>query len=258
MSKWTEVQNGLTKSKNGRRRKRRTKRNGTTAAAKAPARRNGTTKAGAKAWAKRNGMVVMTKTVANGKRKHHRRKKRNGTVSAGVSRSRNGILGNSKHDVRQVVGLLGGMASTKIIGNILSNFASPYIAQLGIGNYVGIISEGAVALLLVPMIAKKVGNQNDAQNARLGGLATVGLSLIDQVGGGTFLSGLNPFNSSPIVMANGVAAVAPAQVAALVANTSATASEKAAVTGAMRALAAGRPVTNMASGPRASVSRLYD
>lgn len=245
-----EVQNGLTKRKNSSRRK-----NSTTTKRK---RRNGTTKAGALSFAKKNGLKLVSKTVANGhKKKHHRRKKRNGitTVSA---RKRNGIFGNTKHDATQVVSLLGGMGVTKIGGGIIGNFVSPYVSQLGAGNYGGLIGELAMALLVVPMITKKI-SPSSVQNARLGGLAVVGLSLVEKFGG-TTLAGLNPFNSNPIVMGGGGAAIAPGAVAQLVNNTSATPQEKAQVAGAMRALASGVPVNSMRGARRAAmpISPLYD
>lgn len=242
-----EIQNGLRKSS---RRKN--------SAAK-PKRRNGTTKAGAISWAKKNGMKVVSKSVANGhKRKHHRKHKRRNGIAA-VSRSRNGIFGNTKHDARQVISLLGGMGATKVLSGILSNFISPYIAQVGAGAYGGIIAEGVIAVFVVPPIAKKIGNPSDAQNARLGGLAVVGLSLIEKFGGGGFLSGLSPFNSSPIVMAGNTPLLTPQAASQLVANTSASRAEKAVVAGAMQALAAGRPISNnMGRVSRIPISPLYD
>lgn len=244
MATFGEVQNGLRKRSNSRRKN--------SATAK-PKKRNGTTKAGAASFAKKNGMVLISRTALNGrKKKHHRRHKRNGI--AAVSRSRNGIFGNTKHDATQVVALLGGMGATKIIGRIVGNFVSPYISQLGVGNYSGIVSEALVAVFVVPMVAKKI-SPSSAQNARLGGLAVVGLSLIEKFGG-TSLAGLNPFNTSPIVMSGNQPLIAPNAVAQIVGNTSATAAEKAQVAGAMRALQSGQPVTRNGS-PKMRMGPLY-
>lgn len=254
MPKVGYIQNGVTKAKNGRRKTHKKRRRNPAAIKVATKKRNGTTKAGALSFAKKNGMRLVSATSRNPRRKT-RKRKRNGVVA--VSRTRNGIFGNSKRDARTVVSLLGGMGATKVIGRIVANFASPYLSQVGLGAYSELIADLGVALFVVPPIAGKIGNSGDAQTARLGGLAVAALEAVDKIGGPS-LSFLNPFNSQPIVMAsNGQAALPPSTVSAIVNNTNASAADKAAVAGAMRAISQGVPVTSSPMGARV-IGPLYD
>lgn len=231
------VQNGV------KRRKRRTKRrNGaarTTVAAKKsnPAKRRSISLSSAMAVIKRNGKKVVSKS-ANPKRKRSKRR-RNGTGVVVVRRP-NGIFGNSKHDVQQVSSLLGGMAATKLISKVVTPFAAPWLARVGMGQYAEIVTDGVVAIVVVPFIAGKVSRNADVRKmARLGALAVVALDAVDQFAPSS-IQALNPFNGggSPIVIgANGQAGIGPGTVMKLINNTSATPGEKAAVAGVVQQLA---------------------
>lgn len=213
MARMAEIQNGVTRKKNSSRRKTVKRRNSSVAK---PKRRNGTTKAGALSFLKKNGLkAVKVGTAQNGKRKKRHHKRRNGI--AAISRSRNGLIPTTKSDARKVGFLLGGMAATKIGGRIVANFAAGLLAQVGAGAYAEIVGDAAIALVVVPFAAKKIGNSSDADNARLGGLAVVGLDLIEHFAPSA-LSSLNPFRSSPIVMTGQGAAISLPAAAAMAAE----------------------------------------
>lgn len=213
MARMAEIQNGVTRKKNSSRRKTVKRRNSSVAK---PKRRNGTTKAGALSFLKKNGLkAVKVGTASNPKRRKRHHKRRNGI--AAVSRSRNGLFPATKRDARRVGGLLGGMAATKIGGRILGNFAAGLLAQVGAGRFAEVLSDGAMALVVVPFVAKKIGTSADADNARLGGLAVVGLDLIEQFAPSA-LSSLNPFKSSPVIMTGQGAAISLPAAAAMAAE----------------------------------------
>ena len=238
MAKMAVVQNGTKK-----RTKRRNGTAGKTASVKArkknPARR-GTTLAGAKSFAKKNGLVIVSKTVANGRRKKRRgsgRKRRNGlATAAGYTSRRNGLLGKTKNDARVVGGVLGGAVATKLISRIVVPFVAPYMAQVGAGSFTEIVVDGAIALVAIPLAVGKV-SPKDMGNARLGGLLVVAIDAIEMVAPN--LLGYNPFNTSAVVVANGQALVTPKAVAAIVEATDASPQSKAQVAGAMSQLSSG-------------------
>ena len=228
MAKISYVQNGVTKKKRGRRK------NGT---AKTTRKRNGVTKAGALAFAKKNGLKLVSKQ--NGTKRRKRRTKRNGvtsTRSTGIM-SRNGLLGNTKQDAKRVASVMAGAAITKIASSLISGFAAPYAAQVGLGQYTGLVIDGVVALTVAPMIGKKIGGAQGADMARLGGLLVVGVDVLSLFAPSVL--NYTPFNNAPVVLNGNTALLTPAAVTDVVNNTSATASEKAAVAGAMRALRSG-------------------
>ncbi len=235
MAKMGIVENGLKRRRKSRRRRNPSTATKASTAKKNPARR-AVSLASAKAVAKRNGLKLVSKSVANPKRK--RRRRRNGITTAAVSR-RNGIFGNTKADAKTVGTVIGGAIFTKTVARIIAPFVAPYAAQVGIGNYAEIIVDGIVALLITPFVANKVvGGGSSAQNARLGGLLVVGLSAIEKVAPSVLQ--YNPFVTSPVVMmGNGSAGVAPAAVAQLaagVANSSNPQAEAAKVGSVMRSL----------------------
>lgn len=229
MAKISYVQNGVTKKKRGRRK------NGT---AKTTRKRNGVTKARALAFAKKNGLKLVSKTAQNGKRRK-RRTKRNGVTSprsTGIM-AKNGLLGNTKQDAKRVASVMAGAAITKIASSLISGFAAPYAAQVGLGQYTGLVIDGVLALTVAPMIGKKIGGAQGADMARLGGLLVVGVDVLSLFAPSVL--SYTPFNNAPVVLNGNTALLTPAAVTDVVNNTSATASEKAAVAGAMRALQSG-------------------
>ena len=207
---------------------------------------NGTTKAGAMSFAKKNGLKLVSKvsTLANGKRRKNRRRRRNGILSKPITRRSNGLLGNTKSDAKKVGFLLGGMALTKAAGRFLQSFASPYLAQVGVGQYSEIICDGVVALVAVPMIAGEPIGKEAADWGRLGGLSAVALDAMELF----FPDALDwlPFSQGGgVVVANGQAAVTPTAVARIINATSASPDEKAKIAGAMAQLAQGNQVENV-------------
>lgn len=207
--KYGLVENGLK-----RKRKARKRRNpATVAKAKNPARRS-VSLASAKSVAKRNGLKMVS--VSNPKRKTKRRK-RNGLVKASTITRRNGILGNTKSDAKQVATLGIGAVATKIMGRIAQSFVSPYLAQVGVGQYAEIIVDGAVALVVTPFLAGKIVRGGDtAKMARLGGLLVVGLDVVEAFAPNALQ--WNPFNTNPVVVGGGGVGVAPAAVAQIAAG----------------------------------------
>lgn len=212
MAKIGLVENGLKKH---RKAKRRNPTSVAKVAKKNPARRT-ITSASVKSYAKRNGLKLVSKTVANGKkRKHHRKHKRNGLTTA-VTTRRNGLFGNTRHDATNVAALGGGLFLTKFIGNLVSGYIQPLLAKIGLGNYSNIVTNAGIAIIVIPMIAKRtIPKQSDM--LRLGGLFATGLSILEQVAP-SVLSQINPFNTSPIIMTNNGAAIPPSTVSQIAAG----------------------------------------
>jgi hypothetical protein len=232
------------KMRNGIKKKNGAKKNGVAK------KRNPISLARAKAVIKKNGLKAVSKNGS--KKKHHKRhgKKRNGIVA--VSRTRNGLLGNTRSDAKQVAYLGAGALLTKTGGRLLSNLISPYMAQFGMGKYTEVIADLGIAIVAVPWIANKVGGRTGdlAKHARLGGLLAASLTLVGEIAPSALA--FNPFNTSPVVLANGQTMVTPKAVAQIVAQTDASASDKAKVAGAMAALESGRGVGSSFAGARAS------
>ena len=200
-----EVRNGAT---NPRRRKRR----------RNPVKRTATKTANPKRKRRRRNPVATTRTrsasaVANPKRKRRRRnpvvavkRKRNG------SKRRNGIFGDSKADVKNVLTIVGGMIGTKIAGGIVSPYAGQILAYVGASKYARPITNGVLAVTVVPMVAGML--KQDAKMARLGGLAVAALDVIEMLLPSGFA--YNPFaggNNSPIVLSGETAALVGAATA---------------------------------------------
>lgn len=217
-----------------RKTRKRRKRNGTAARSTVKAKANSAKRrtisvASARAVLKRNGLKAVSRTAANPKRKRHHKRKRNGVTV--VRSSRNGIFGNTKHDAMQVGSVVGGMAATKLISKIITPFAAPWAAKIGVGQYTELLVDAGVALMVVPFIAGKVSRNADVRKlSRLGGLVVVGIDAIDQFAPASFQS-LNPFSSmGPIVVGpNGQAGVSLPAAKSIVNSMSAPAEEKAAV-----------------------------
>lgn len=220
--KIVKVQNGLRGSKNPRRRKA-----------------NGISKSRVSGWAKKNGLKLVSSQ--NPRRKKRRGRRRNG-IGAPVVRTRNGLLGNTKSDAKQVGFIMAGAALTKGVGRIVAGFAAPYLSQMGLGRYTTIIADAVVALVAVPFVGTKTFGREAATFGRLGGLLAVGFDAFNIFAPDT-LAAYNPFiDASPIVVANGRAAVAPeavAQIAQEVANSPNPQAEAAKVAGVMNAASAG-------------------
>lgn len=200
-----------------KRRKRRRARNPVAAkvAKKNPARRRTTNLATVKSVAKRNGYkLAKIGSVSNPKRRRKHHKRRNGLST--VSR-RNGLLGNTKADAKQVGTILAGAAATKMLGKILNSFLSPYLAQVGVGAYSEIVTNAGAALFVIPFLATKFVRGGDvAKNARIGGLLVVGLDVINQFF--PSVMGYSPFNTSPVVLTANGPAITPAAAAQLAAG----------------------------------------
>jgi len=156
--------------------------------------------------------VAPVKRVANPKRKSTKRRRRNG-----IATRRNGILGDTKRDVKNVISLTGGAITTNVLGNTLAGMIAPYLASVGIGNYASLVSQLAIALFGVPYVARAIAGQDAASMARLGGLLSVTLDLL-----GTFFppfNSLNPFTSAPVVVnSSGQVAVSADTVKAIAAG----------------------------------------
>ena len=240
--------------KNGLRKKARAKRkNPVTAKSASIRKRSSLSLLRVKGFAKKNGLKLVAKgtplaKAQNPKRRKHK-KRRNGLQSGGFSLRRNGLLGNSKADVKQVATIGVGGVVTKMVGGFLDSFLAPQIAKVGAGQYSLIISDAIVALTLVPMVAQKIGGNNAARDARVGGMLAVGFDLVEM-----FIPqalGWNPFNQSQgVVVANGQNALTPAAVAQIVAATDASPATKAKVAGAMQQLQSGGSFAGGKSIPR--------
>ncbi len=222
MAKMGIVENGLK-----RRRKSRRRRNPPIAAKRAStAKKNGARRrtisvASARAVAKRNGLKLVSKSVANPKRKRQARRRNGIATKSYVSRRSNGFLGNTKGDAKTVGTVIGGAIFTKTLARIISPFVAPYASQVGIGNYTEILVDALVALFLTPFAAGMLlGKAHDSvKQARLGGLLVVGLSAIEKVAPSVLQ--YNPFVTSPVVMTGagpGITPAAVAQIAQGVAN----------------------------------------
>lgn len=214
MSKMGIMENGYKRSANPRKKRRRRNPSATVARAKNPARRS-VSLSSAKAVLKRNGLKAVS-TMANGRKHKRRHKRRNGLAT--VPRRSNGFFGNTKGDAIQVAQLGVGALGTKALGRALAGFVGPLLAQVGMGGYVGIITDAGVALLIAPWVADKI-SRGSAKMVRLGGLLTVGLDVVEMFAPGAL--SFNPFNNAPIVATPGGLGVTPgavAQIAADVAN----------------------------------------
>jgi len=234
------LQNGLKTSSNRKRKRKSTKRRkrnpAVAVAAKPVARkRNGVSVSRAKAVLKKNGLkAVSTKAVGN--RKKSKRRRRNGLT---VTRTaRNGFFGNTKSDAMQVAALGGGALLTQFVGNLINQFAAPYAASFGIGQYSGLISKGITAVLITPYAVGMVSKKGDSvKMARLGGLLVVGLDLVAQ-----FFPqvNLNPFNNSPVLInSNGAALLTPQGATSLAAAAGADPNTVAKMAGAIQAVTGG-------------------
>lgn len=224
------LKNGLKKSTNRKRRtKKRGKRNPTTAAKTV---RRTTTKAGATAFAKRNGLKLVKKSAANPKRRKSR-KRRNGLT---VTRTaKNGFFGNTKNDAKQVLSVLGGMVGTKLAGSTLNSIVASYLASFGVGNYSDLIVDGFVALTVTPYVAQMVAGQEAKKLARLGGLAVV---VLDAIAKFFPQLNINPFNNAPIVInSNGQALLTSNGALSLANAAGADTSVTAKMAGAMKRVA---------------------
>lgn len=214
------MQNGIRKSKSKSRR-----RNG------------GTTLAGAKAFAKKNGLTLSKRSNPKKKR---RSKRRNGLAATPVSR-RNGILGNTKSDVTRGVAVLGGGIGTKVLGRILGNLGAPYLSQVGLGNHSEIVGDAVAGLVVLPMVVKKMMPKY-TNDVRLGGIVAVIADGVEKVAPNVLQGfSFNRVINDPVVI-NGQPMLTPQAAAAIVANTDASGADKLKVAGAMAALSSGVPV----------------
>ena len=206
MAKIGIVQNGVTRKKS----------------TKSKRKNPSVTKAQVSAYAKKNGL----KLTKNPAKKY-------------VARKRNGILGNTKNDVKTVGAVLGGAVGTKAVGRVVQSLIAPYVAQVGLGDYAEIIADALIALTATPIIAKKLGGAKSANDARLGGLLTVGLDVIEMIAPDVLR--YNPFTSStPLVISgSGEVALTPDTVTKIVAGTDASDGVKAKVAGAMKQVKSG-------------------
>lgn len=217
MAKMGIVENGL-KKRNGKSRRRNPV--SVAKASKNPARRRTVGLATAKSVAKRNGLKLVS--IANPKRKRHHKRRRNGVTSVKgyTSRARNGLFGNTKQDAHNVAALGGGLFLTRIVGNFVSGWVNPLLAQIGLGQYSTVITNAGISLLVIPMIAKKVYPKGKDM-ARLGGLFATTLSALE-IFAPSIASQINPFNNSPVVMTGNGAAITPAAVAQIAAGVAAS------------------------------------
>jgi len=226
-----EMRNGILSASNGRKKKRGKKRNPSTTATTTPAKRsNSITPAKAKAFAKANGLKLVSKTVANGKKK--RKKSRNGIANSPRITKSNGIFGDTKSDVKNVLALGGGAIATNVAGNTLATLFSSYLASFGLGQYAPTLFQFAVAVFGVPWIAGALAGKDAAKMARLGGVLAAALEGISTAF--PQFNNVNPFNTSAIVVnPQGQALLTPAATATI-----ATAAAKEAATTAANVTAA--------------------
>lgn len=242
MAKFGLVQNGLRKKANGTKRKA-----------------NPLSLAKVQGFLKKNGLKSVKRgavvAIANPKRRKGR-KRRNGLESAksfSMTR-RNGLLGNTKQQAKDVAGLLGGMLGGKAVGRVLNNFASPYLAQMGLGGYSEIISDGVVALIIAPLVGGKVGGANTAKFVALGAMANVAVDIVELVAPNT----LSFFGSNALVSNGQQVGLSPAAVTAIVNSTNAPIADKAKVAGAMAQIEAGALPQYSGGYTSAPVGMLYD
>ncbi len=203
------MQNGVRKTANKRRRPRRNTTATTTVAKRSNSRprRNGTTKAGALSYAKKNGLVLRkagsvrsaangVKAVANRRRRKHSR--RNGGF---VSRTANGIFGSGKSTGQAVLATLGGLAGAKIGGQFATPIVARGLAMIGLQNYASPITIALLSVFAIKPLASKVAGPGAGNAAMVGGLSMAAMSLITQFLPST--NAFNPFaavNSSPLVL----------------------------------------------------------
>jgi hypothetical protein len=189
------VQNGR-KRKTTRKRRRNTTAVTKTVANKRRRKRNGASSASVKSFATRNGLKLVKRTAANGRKRHKRRSKRNGTI---MQRS-NGLLGNSKETIISVASLLIGLGVTKVESSILTPMAQNLLGNLGLGNFAKPLIEAGLAVTVNKWAAEAV-KKGSGKYVMYGGLA---MALMDVVE--AFLpqtSAYNPFasaNNTPVVI----------------------------------------------------------
>lgn len=206
------------------------------------------------------GVKLVSKSAANPKlaanpkkKKHH--KKKNGGLTSGFSLRRNGLLGNTTKQVKDVGALLGGMLGGKMVARFLQQWVAPYLASTGLGKYAEVLSDGAVALLIAPFVANKIAGGDAAKFASLGAMANVVVDVIEMVAPNS----LSFFGGNALVSSNGNVGLSPAAVTAIVNSTSALPADKAKVAGAMAALESGTPIQNFVGSPNAAAMMpLYD
>jgi hypothetical protein len=192
MAEMKLIQNGIKKTANGKRKRRKRNPSVVGAVKKVARKRNGTTKAGAISFAKKNGLKLVSRTAANGKRK---RKRRNGITKVTRSRS-NGLFGDTSSLVKKTLTLTGGAVVTNVGGNWLASLVGQYLAQFGLGAYTNLVTQTLVAMFGVPYIAKAL--KQDSDMARLGGMLSVTLTALNQFF--PQFSSINPFTQGAIVV----------------------------------------------------------
>lgn len=198
--------------------------------------------------------TITAKVAANPKKKKGKKKK-NGGLTSSFSLRRNGLLGNTTKQVKDVGALLGGMLGGKALARFLQSFVAPYLASTGLGKYAEILADGAVALVIAPMVAGKIAGADAAKFASLGAMANVVVDIIEMVAPNT----LSFFGGNALVSSNGSVGLSPAAVTAIVNSTSALPADKAKVAGAMAALENGAPIQNFVGSPNsAALMPLYD
>jgi hypothetical protein len=182
----------------------------TAKAANGTRRRNGVTRAGVDAFAKRNGLVVRkARAVAN--RKHKKRGRRNGTVR--IQKVNNGVFGNSKETVISVISLLAGLGITKIESSILTPLAARGLNMIGLGQFAQPLVEMGCAVTINRWAAENI-KKGTGKFVMYGGLA---MALMDVIQ--SFLpqtSAYNPFasvNMQPLVL-NQPSVIVPSALAA--------------------------------------------
>lgn len=196
----TQVRNGVANP-----RKRRKRRNPTTATATANPRRR---------RRRRNPSASVTthaanpaKATANPRKRRRRRNPSTAIVKANprrrTRRRRNGIFGDSKAEVKQVLSILGGLAGTKVVGGIASPYVSQLLAYVGMSKFAQPVTDAVVAVVAVSPVAGMIGGRDAAKLARLGGLAVAGLDLLQMVLPSGFAYSPFAVNSTPIVLASG-------------------------------------------------------
>lgn len=203
------MQNGVRKTANKRRtRRRNTTATTTTAVAKrSNSRRNGTTKAGAVSYAKKNGLKLVSKTrsAANGVRTvaNKRRRKSSRRNGGFVSKAANGIFGSGKATGQAVLATLGGLAGAKLGDQFATPLVARGLAMIGLERFASPITIALLSVFAIKPLASKVAGQGAGNAAMVGGLSMAAMSIITQFLPST--SSFNPFasvNSSPLVMAN--------------------------------------------------------
>lgn len=213
------MQNGVRKTANKRRTKRRNTTATTAVAKRSNSRRNGTTKAGAVSYAKKNGLKLVSvtrnsaktvRTVANKRRRKSSR--RNGGF---MSKTANGIFGSGKSTGQAVLATLGGLAGAKIGGQFATPLVARGLAMIGLQNYASPITIALLSVFAIKPLATKVAGPGAGNAAMVGGLSMAAMAIITQFLPST--SSFNPFasvNSSPLVLATPAAQTAQAVITA--------------------------------------------